>query len=165
MLAGDPAAIDQVHPLLQPMCRTIITCGPVPTALVMKLSVNLFLTTMVACLAEAAHFADRHGLDLQRFLSVLDAGPMASSVSRTKAHKLVTRDFTVQASIANVLENTRLITEAARQAGLASPLADAGHALYAETLALGHAHADMAAVIHALEARTGTGARFAPDAP
>ena len=30
----------------------------------MKFSVNLFLITMVTGLAEAAHFADRHGLDV-----------------------------------------------------------------------------------------------------
>jgi 3-hydroxyisobutyrate dehydrogenase len=61
-----------------------------------------------------------------------------------------------EASIANVLESTRLIAEQARRSGLASPLVDACRALYAETLALGHAQRDMAAVIQALEARTGS---------
>jgi 3-hydroxyisobutyrate dehydrogenase len=120
----------------------------------MKLSVNLFLNTMVTCLAEAVHFADRQGLDMQQFLAVLDAGPMASSVSRVKALKLVTRDFAVQASSSNLLENTRLIAEAARQSDLASPLLDVCHALYAETVALGHGQSDMVAVIYAIEART-----------
>jgi 3-hydroxyisobutyrate dehydrogenase-like beta-hydroxyacid dehydrogenase len=78
-------------------------------------------------------------------------------VARAKARKLVARDFAVQASIANVLENTRLIAEQARRSGLASPLVDACRALYAETLALGRAQLDMAAVIQALEARTGDG--------
>jgi 3-hydroxyisobutyrate dehydrogenase len=159
MLAGEPEAVEEVRPLLRPMCREAIACGPVPTALLTKLSVNLFLDTMVACLAEAVHFADRHGLDMQAFLAVLDAGPMASSVSRTKALKLVAGDFAVQASSANVLENTRLIAEAARKANLASPLLDACHALYAETVALGHGQSDMAAVVRAIEARTDSGAR------
>jgi 3-hydroxyisobutyrate dehydrogenase len=154
MLAGEPATVAAVRPLLRPMCRKTVVCGPVPTALLMKLSVNLFLNTMVACLAEAVHFADRHGLDLRQFLAVLDAGPMASSVSRAKAHKLVARDFAVQASSANLLENTRLIAEAARRSELASPLLDTCHALYAETVALGHGDADMVAVIRAIEART-----------
>jgi len=63
------------------MCHETIICGPVTAALLMKLSVNLFLITMVTGLAEAAHFADRHGLDMRQFLAVLVAGPMASSVS------------------------------------------------------------------------------------
>lgn len=159
MLAGERATMEQVRPLLQPMCQKTIMCGPVPTALLMKLSVNLFLNTMVTCLAEAAHFADRHGLDMQQFLAVLDAGPMASSVSRVKALKLVARDFAAQASSANVLENTRLIAEAARQADLASPLLDVCHALYAETVALGHGQSDMVVVIRAIEARTDSSVR------
>jgi 3-hydroxyisobutyrate dehydrogenase len=154
MLAGDAAAMEDVLPLLEPMCHKTIICGPVPTALLTKLSVNLFLNTMVAVLAEAVHFAARHGLDLSRFLAVLDAGPMASDVSRAKGLMLLTRDFAVQASSSNVLENTRLIAEAARKSGVASPLLDVCHALYAETVALGHGQSDMVAVIHAIEART-----------
>ena len=59
-----------------------------------------------------------------------------------------------QASSSNVLENTRLIAEAARQTDLASPLLDVCHALYAETVALGHGESDMVPVIRAIEART-----------
>jgi 3-hydroxyisobutyrate dehydrogenase len=154
MLAGELATVEEVLPLLRPMCRETVICGSVPSALLMKLSVNLFLNTMVACLAEAVHFAERHGLDLQQLLAVLDAAPMASNVSRVKAPKLVARDFAVQASSSNVLENTRLIAEAARRSELASPLLDVCHALYTETVALGHGPSDMVAVIRAIEART-----------
>jgi 3-hydroxyisobutyrate dehydrogenase len=154
MVAGETAAVEDVLPVLRPMCHDTVVCGQVPTALLMKLAVNVFLITMVTGLAEAFHFADRHGLDLQRFLSVLDACPMASSVSRVKAQKLVARDFAAQAAIFDVLSNHRLIAEAAREATLASPLLDVCHALYGETVALGHGPSDMAAVIRAIEART-----------
>ncbi|TVT22316.1 NAD(P)-dependent oxidoreductase, partial [Amycolatopsis acidiphila] len=154
MLAGEAAAVELVRPLVAAMCAETVVCGPVPDALVMKLAVNLYLITMVTGLAEAVHFAERNGLDLERFRSVLDAGPMASAVSRVKVQKLVAGDFAVQASIANVLENNRLIAEAARRSGVASPLLDSCHALYGETLALGHDQEDMAAVVRAVEART-----------
>ncbi len=155
MIAGRPADVEAVRPLLEPMCVGTFVCGPsAPDALLMKLAVNLFLITMVTGLAEAFHFADRHRLDLQQFLAVLDAGPMASAVSRAKASKLVEGDFAVQASISDVLMNNRLVAEAARQADLASPLLDACHKLYSETEALGHGGLDMAAVVRAIEART-----------
>jgi 3-hydroxyisobutyrate dehydrogenase len=154
MLAGDADAIAKVRPLLSPMCRETMICGAVPNALLMKLSVNVFLISLVTGLAEAVHFADRHGLDLDQLMAVLNAGPMASDVSRVKAPKLVARDFAVQATISNVLENNRLVTEAAREAGIASPLLDICHALYGETRALGFGEADMAAVLMAIEARS-----------
>src|SRR6267154_1387603 len=95
MLAGDADAIADVRPLLTPMCRETMICGPVPNALLMKLSVNLFLISLVTGLAEAA-----------------------------------------------------------REAGVASPLLDVCHALYGETRALGFGDADMAAVLKAIEARS-----------
>ncbi|GAB3136649.1 NAD(P)-dependent oxidoreductase [Micromonospora sonneratiae] len=154
MLAGSDAAIERVRPLLAPLCAEVVTCGEVPSALVMKFAVNLFLITMVTGLAEAFHFAEEHGVDPGLLEQILDAGPMASLVSRTKADKLVRDDFEVQAAIVDVLKNNRLIAAAARSRGTASPLLDACHALYAETLALGYANADMAGVIYALRTRT-----------
>ncbi|PLP56749.1 2-hydroxy-3-oxopropionate reductase [Mesorhizobium loti] len=154
MLAGDTGAVEAVQSLLRPICRDIVTCGPVPNALLMKLAVNIFLITMVTGLAECVHFAERHGLDRARLTAVLDAGPMASDVSRIKVAKLVAGDFSVQAAITDVFKNNRLIAEAARQAKVASPLLDVCHALYGETEALGFGQSDMAAVIRAIEERT-----------
>ncbi len=154
MLAGETAALAEIRPLLAPLCHQAFDCGAVPGALTMKLAVNLFLITLVTGLAEATHFAQRHGLDLRQFQAILDAGPMASNVSRIKLAKLVADDFAAQASIADVLKNNRLVAEAARRAGLASPVLDICHALYGETENLGLGAQDMAAVIRAIEART-----------
>ncbi|WP_432197323.1 NAD(P)-dependent oxidoreductase [Streptomyces sp. bgisy027] len=157
MLAGDDDAVAAVRPLLAPMCRETFECGGVPGALLMKFSVNLFLITLVTGLTEAFHFADRYGLDQRLLQDVLDAGPMASAVSRTKAPKLLGRDFAVQAAAADVLKNNRLIAEAARRADMASPLLDVCHALFGETVDQGHGGEDMVAVLHALETRTAGG--------
>ncbi len=154
MIAGDDRDVSTVRPLIEPMCRQVVTCGAVPQATLMKLSVNLFLITMVTGLAEAYHFAERHGLDLGQLVAVLDAGPMSSTVSRTKTAKLLVEDFSVQASITDVLYNNRLIAEQARRSHLASPLLDVCHALFAESEELGYGSTDMAAVLRAVEART-----------
>jgi 3-hydroxyisobutyrate dehydrogenase len=158
LLAGDADTVAAVRPLLAPLCRETFACGPAPGALLMKLSVNLFLITLVTGLTEAYHFAERQGLDRRLFLDVLDAGPMASPVSRMKAPKLRERDFTVQAAALDVLKNNRLIAETARRAHLASPLLDACHALFEETVAQGYGGEDMVAVLRAIEARTAAGA-------
>jgi 3-hydroxyisobutyrate dehydrogenase len=154
MLAGDPAAVEDVRPLLGPMCHESFDCGPVPNPLLMKLSVNLFLITLVTGLSEAFHFAERQGLDRKLFLEVPDAGPMASGVSRMKAPKLRDRDFAVQAAARDALMNNELIAGAVRRAGLASPLLDVCHALFGEAVAQGHGGSDMVAVLRAIEARS-----------
>ena len=154
MLAGELAAVEEVRPPLKPMCHETVICGAVPAGILMKLSINTFLIPMVTALAEAAHLARSYGLDMKQFQAVLDAGPMASNVSRVKVDKLVNEDFTVQASIVDVLKNNRLAAEAARHANLASPLLDVCFDLYTETVELGHGQADMAAVVRAIEARS-----------
>jgi 3-hydroxyisobutyrate dehydrogenase len=154
MVAGRDAAVDAVLPLLAPLCATTVRCGEVPNATRMKLAVNLFLITQVTGLAEAFHFAEHNGLDLEVFRSVLDSGPMASSVSRLKLDKLTRGDFEVQASIRDVHYNSRLVADAARRAGVSSPVLDTCRDLFAEAEQLGHGPADMAAVLRAIEART-----------
>ena len=153
MVAGDVHAVGAVTPLLACMCRSVIPCGAVPNALTMKLAVNSFLITMVTGLTEALHFAERHALDIQQFVAVLNAGPMASEVSRAKLAKLADRDFAVQASIANVRESTRLIAEAANAAGVGAPLLETCRTLYNDAVALGLGDSDMVAVLRAIEMR------------
>jgi 3-hydroxyisobutyrate dehydrogenase len=154
MVAGAPSAIETVRPVLAPMCRQIVECGVVPGALTMKLAVNLHLVTAVASLAEAANFAARRGLDAAKFVEIVDGGQLASPIARIKAAKLRDRNFEVQAAIHDVRKNSRLATDAARAAGIATPLAVAADQLYAETVELGFGHEDMAAVVRALEARS-----------
>ncbi|WP_245901218.1 NAD(P)-dependent oxidoreductase [Deinococcus yavapaiensis] len=154
MLAGDEVIVEQIRPLFGLMCRKTVYCGNIGDALLMKLAVNQFLITMVTGLAEAAHFARRQGLDLQRFQAVVDAGPMASSVSRIKIAKIVERDFAVQAAISDVFKSASMIGDEARASGIAAPLIEVCRALFGETMALGATRDDMAAVVRALEART-----------
>jgi 3-hydroxyisobutyrate dehydrogenase len=154
MLAGTPEAVARAREVVAPMCADVVDCGRIPNALLMKLSVNLFLITMATGLAEAFHFAERHNLDRRTFVDVLDAGPMASKVSRTKAAKLLAADYEVQASARDVLKNNQLIADAARAAGVASPLLDVCLSLFTRTVELGHGQVDMAAVVHAIRDRS-----------
>ena len=157
LIAGEEAASAAVRPILAPMCREVVDCGSVPSALVMKLSVNILLITTAAGLAEAFNFAGRNGIDAQLFRSVIDASPMASAVSRIKSEKLASADFAPQAAICDVLKNVRLIAAQARSTGIATPLIDQCDALFAETVELGEGALDMAAVIHAVAARSSPG--------
>ncbi|MBK0420269.1 NAD(P)-dependent oxidoreductase [Leucobacter sp. CSA1] len=156
MISGDAASLDQVEPLIHATSSTVVRCGPVPAALTMKLAVNTFLITLVTGLAESFHFAEENGVDAETLRLVLDSGPMASAVSRSKGAKITHEDWAPHAAIPDVLKNSRLVRGQARRTGNASPLIDVCTELYAESEALGHAGHDMAAVISALRNRTET---------
>lgn len=154
MIAGPPADVARVRPLLEHACAGIVECGAIPNALTMKLAVNIFLVAMVTGLAESFHFAAESGLDLDAFARVLNAGPMASAVSRLKLDKLLHHDFAAQAALADVLQNNVLILEAAGASGIATPLIATCRDLFAEATRQADGVEDMVGVIHAHEART-----------
>ena len=124
----------------------------------MKLTVNVFLISVVTGLAETFHFGERHGIDPQLLRTVLDAGQMASPISRVKTAKLVDRDLSPQAAISDVLMNAELIVEAARTAGVPIPLLDACRDLYAAAVARGDSALDMVGVVRAFSDLGSTGA-------
>jgi 3-hydroxyisobutyrate dehydrogenase len=149
MLAGEPSAVAAVEPLLAAMCRGTVPCGAVPRALTMKFAVNIFLIASITGLAEAAHFAQAEGLDLQAWAGIVNTSQMASDISRVKVDKLLADNLDAQAAITNVLETTRLIAEAAQADGISAPLMEASLALYRRAEALGLGGSDMIAVVRA----------------
>ncbi|NMO93194.1 NAD(P)-dependent oxidoreductase [Actinomycetospora sp. TBRC 11914] len=156
MLAGHDETVSSVRPLLAPMCAQTVVCGAVLGALLTKLAINHFLITTVTGLVESFTFARRHGLDLDAFRQVVEGGQLASPVAHVKIAKLLAGDLSAQAAARDVLTNNELVADAARAAGLATPVLDACHALFAETVAAGHGAEDMIAVLHSLDARSGS---------
>ena len=154
MVAGDQSVIADVSPLLRPMCHEVVFCGSAGSALRMKLAANIFMLALATGLAEAVHFADRQRLDRQLVQTVLNASAMASAFSRMKLAKLVADDYSPQALARDGCNSTRLITNAARDAHIATGLMDVCRELYEETVTLGHGSSDMISVIRAIEARS-----------
>lgn len=152
MLAGPADAVAEVAPVIDAMCAQRFVCGDVPAALGMKLAVNTFLITMVTGLAEAFHFAAATGADIEVLQKVLDAGPMASAVSRGKSAMVTAGDFTAQAAVGDVLKNAELIEDAAVAAGIPHPLIAVCRELFAEA-STAHRDDDMIAVITAIAGR------------
>jgi 3-hydroxyisobutyrate dehydrogenase len=155
MLAGDAALCDGMRSVLAPMCGQQIYCGPVGNGLLMKLAINIFMLCSAVGLAEAYHFAERQGLPLDRFREIADASQMASQLSRIKLAKLAAGDFAKQGSVLDGVNNTRLITDAAREARAGAGMITVVQELFGEAFALGHGADDMIAVIRAMEARSG----------
>lgn len=159
MLAGDAAVVAEVRPLLAPLCKDMVFCGPAGNGLLMKLSVNVFMLVTAVGLAESVHFADRHGLPREQLQQVLNAGPMTSHFQRIKIAKLVADDFSLQAAALDAYNGTGLIAGAAEASGISAGLIGLCRTLYRETIDLGHGSDDMIAVIRAIEARSDARAR------
>jgi 3-hydroxyisobutyrate dehydrogenase len=154
MVAGAPEAVSRSRAILGPMCRDIIVVGAPPSAMRMKMAVNLYLIASVAALAEAVNLARIAGLDLELYRRTLDGGALRSDVSAMKLHKMVTGDLSPQAAIRDVVKNGDLVAATAAACGAAAPLLEESVALFRDTLDRGGGELDMAAVMEAFERRT-----------
>ena len=154
MVAGDEHDIRAVRYLFDPMCKEVVSCGPVPNALSLKNTSNLYVATTLACLVETFNFARCQDLDLDLLATLLCNGPMASDLVRMKAPKLVARDFAIQASVRTMAEGTRLIAEQAAASQAAVPMLDACMLLCREAVSLGLSDADVTALTQAIEERS-----------
>lgn len=162
MVSGDDGAVDMVLPLLAPLCRRTFRCGAVPGALRMKLAVNHYLIAMVAALAETVHAARAAGIDIALLRDVLDAGPMASEVSRMKLDKLVRMEFSPQAAVRDVATIADLVVTQTDGAGADAPLIRACATLYRQARDRGFGAFDMAGVIHAFPSQASAAAEAHP---
>ena len=149
MVSGQDDSVECVLPLLDPMFTSVFRCGPVPGALRMKLAANHYLIGTVTVLAEMIHAARNAGLNLYVLQQVLNAGPMASAVSRTKLDNLIHRDYVPQAAIRDVSTIADLVLAECVRTGQDTPLIRRCAALYQAALAAGHGDEDMAGIVHA----------------
>lgn len=152
-VGGTAAAFAAARDVCAALSDRVVHLGPAGSGARFKLVHNLVLGLHRAVLAEALVFAERTGLEPAGVLAFLRDTPAASAVMATKGEKMLHRDFTPQATVAQHLKDVRLMLEAARAAGLELPLSATHARLLEEVVAAGLGTADNAAIITA----------FAPD--
>lgn len=146
IIAGDPVVAERIKPIVEPMTRAAVYCGPIGMGLMTKYAVNTYSITMTVGLAESMNLARAQGLDVEAFGQVLDAGPMASQYSKLKIAKMLDGDWSPQAAIKDCYNSARLIKEAGSAAKTEMPLIQVCGSLYGQAMQSGLAEEDMIAV-------------------
>ncbi|KAF3401972.1 Glyoxylate/succinic semialdehyde reductase [Penicillium rolfsii] len=146
MMAGDHDLAQTVKPFVEPITRSAVYCGPIGSGLKTKYAVNSLLISLTVGLAESMNLAKAQGLDLAAFEQVVEASPMASAYSHIKVRKMVSDDWSPQASLKDCYNSTQLIRSAAISANVQSPLMDVCGDLYARAIEAGLGEEDMIAI-------------------
>jgi 3-hydroxyisobutyrate dehydrogenase-like beta-hydroxyacid dehydrogenase len=151
MVGGDSETVAACDELFRCFASHCFHVGPVGAGARMKLVVNLVLGLNRAVLAEGLCFAERCGVDPHRTLEVLRAGPAYSRVMDTKANKMLERDFTPQARLAQHWKDVRLILSAGEQSGATLPLSTLHEQLLNGLIKSGFGELDNSAIIKAFQ--------------
>lgn len=149
MAGGDADAFAEAAPVLAALSDRVFHCGPAGAGARMKLVFNLVLGLNRAALAEGLAFSERAGFDAALALEVLKAGPAASRIMERKGPKMVAREYTPEARLAQHHKDVRLMLAEAAAGGLTLPLTLAHDSILTRAEALGHASSDNSALIEA----------------
>jgi 3-hydroxyisobutyrate dehydrogenase len=109
----------------------------------MKLVLNHWVIALTEGLAETVLLAERLGVDPQRFLDVIDGGPMGPAYARLKGTNMVERRYEPTFSLALARKDAELIASVADDLPLAALISERmGRAIEA-----GHGADDFSAVV------------------
>ncbi|MBW8884703.1 MAG: NAD(P)-dependent oxidoreductase, partial [Planctomycetia bacterium] len=151
IIGGSDENVCRATPVLSSWSDRRFHVGPAGSGARMKLVVNLVLGLNRAALAEGLSLAQACGIDPPAALNILQQTPAHSAVMATKGPKMVARDYTPQARLAQHLKDVRLIRQLARRHRATTPLTDTHELLLQKAIELGYADADNSALIEAFQ--------------
>ncbi|MEQ1860024.1 MAG: NAD(P)-dependent oxidoreductase [Chthoniobacteraceae bacterium] len=149
LAGGTKAAFVRCADLFACFTDKTIHTGPCGSGAMMKLITNLVLGLNRAVLAEGLAFAEHVGVAPLRALDALKTSPAYSRAMDVKGAKMVRRDFTPQARLAQHLRDVRLIVELARRTHAKVPFSSVHRRLLAGLAAAGFGDEDNSAILRA----------------
>ncbi|RYD29271.1 MAG: NAD(P)-dependent oxidoreductase [Verrucomicrobiaceae bacterium] len=118
---GDPALVAEVEPYLMVTGKSLLPCGGIGSATVVKLATNLISACTVQALAEAMAISVKHGVSADDFQRAVALNAHASGLSAMKLPGMATGDFDTHFSMANMWKDSSYAVTLAEQAGLDAP--------------------------------------------
>ncbi len=141
-VSGPAEALERAAPVLERLGSKRLHVGAAEEARVLKLLVNMVVAAMPVLLGEVVAFGTRLGLPRDLVVDALGQSVVASPLLAYKAEVMKAQDWTPAASIDLLSKDLDLAQQAAREAGLAQPMADLVRAAYASRQAAGEGELD-----------------------
>jgi 3-hydroxyisobutyrate dehydrogenase len=138
MVGGDAAAFERARPLFELMGKRITHMGASGAGQMTKLANQIAVALALEAAAEAIKFANGGGLDASRVVEAIGAGAAGSWQLSNLGPKIIAGDYRPGFFIKLIRKDLRLVTEAARESGLALPGLALMASMFNAAAALGH---------------------------
>lgn len=155
MVGGEEAAYERVRPIFEHLGKRATYMGPSGAGQMTKLANQIAVAITLEAASEAVKFARAGGLDPTRVLEAIGAGAAGSWQLSNLGPKIIAGDFRPGFFIKLIRKDLRLVTEAARDSGLALPGLALMTSMFNATAALGHDLDGTQAVASALDRLAG----------
>ncbi len=143
---GNPELVSKVEPYLLVTAKSLLPCGDIGTATVVKLATNLISACTVQALAEALAISVKHGVSADAFQEAVARNAHASGLSAMKLPGMASGDFDTHFSMANMWKDSSYAVTLADEAGLDTPAIKAVSARMAELCDQGMGNLDFSAL-------------------
>jgi 3-hydroxyisobutyrate dehydrogenase-like beta-hydroxyacid dehydrogenase len=144
MAGGTPLALKAARPVLGALADRIVLVGGHGAGQAMKLAVNLVVHDLNAALSESLQLAEKAGITRELAYDVLEQSVVGAPFVRYKRQAFLDEASPVAMNLGLSLKDLRLITEFARELGVATRVTDAARDQAAAACEAGLAEADMA---------------------
>jgi 3-hydroxyisobutyrate dehydrogenase len=151
MVGGVAEAFARATPLFEHLGRRITQMGPAGAGQMTKLANQIAVAVTLEAASEAIKFAGSGGLDASRVLEAIGAGAAGSWQLANLGPKIVAGDFRPGFFIKLIRKDLRLVTDAARDVGVALPGLALMASMFNTAAALGHDLDGTQAVASALD--------------
>jgi 3-hydroxyisobutyrate dehydrogenase len=155
MVGGEEAAYERARPNFEHLGKRTTYMGPSGAGQMTKLANQIAVAITLEAASEAVKFAQAGGLDPTRVLEAIGAGAAGSWQLSNLGPKIIAGDFRPGFFIKLIRKDLRLVTEAARDAGLALPGLALMTSMFNAAAALGHDPDGTQAVASALDRLAG----------
>lgn len=125
MVGGSVTDFAAALPILSALGTTVVHVGPSGAGQTVKAANQLIVAVNIQALAEAIVFLEAYGVDTAAALTVLGGGLAGSKVLEQKGQKMLDRNFDPGFRLALHHKDLGIVTAAAREAGVATPLGSA----------------------------------------
>jgi len=151
MVGGDPDVFAEAEPLFRVLGTTPVHVGPSGAGQTVKAANQLIVAGNIQLVAEALVFLEAHGVDTEAGLKVLNGGLAGSTVLTRKGDAMRARSFEPGFRIALHDKDMKIVTTAAREAGVAIPLGALVAQFVGALKAQGHGGLDHSALLKIVE--------------
>lgn len=125
--------------------RTVWVSEQVGQSSRLKIALNSWVMALTHGVAESLAMAEGLGIDPALVVDVVTGGPMDSGYFQMKSTAILGNDYTPSFSVVNALKDSKLVIEAAKEAGVQVDTVEAGIQRFERAIAAGHGEKDMAA--------------------
>ncbi|WEG12458.1 2-hydroxy-3-oxopropionate reductase [Pullulanibacillus sp. KACC 23026] len=151
MVGGEVEAFNTVLPVFQAMGENIVHVGNSGAGQVAKLANQIIVSINLAAVSEAAVFASKAGIDLNKLYEAIRGGLAGSAVLDAKMPKIIERDFEPGGRIEINFKDLGNVQSTANALGVPLPVTNLVKEIFSSEIANGHATKDHSFIIDFFE--------------